>query len=217
MGGQALPSLPPDFVALDYSVPDRTISVSVPPPILAIPPSRPVAATPSATMDHCAQVLLAFPSEVVLSCPSNVELYENALRTHCSRVEKLFKDHGAAISANALALLEVSLVARCLHHAMVLLTSALVFGSRTQLAFLSCHARSSRPVRWAASRHRPRRGGQDPRLPPDFRPSAGPLYRNHLLQLFYPGRNRAGYTGIATAGPRMWNGCVLTNGRHRLP
>lgn len=61
-------------------------------------------------MDHCATVLLAFPPpEVVAADSSNLEIYENAMRTHCNRVSKLFKEQSGALAVNALNLLEVSL------------------------------------------------------------------------------------------------------------
>ncbi len=60
-------------------------------------------------MDHCATVLLAFPPpEVLAADPSDFGLYENALRNHCNRVSRLFREQPGALALNALSLLEVS-------------------------------------------------------------------------------------------------------------
>jgi len=58
-------------------------------------------------MDHCAAVLLSFPTASVEAQPNDKELFENALRSHASNVERLFKEQGEAIFAHAASLLEV--------------------------------------------------------------------------------------------------------------
>ena len=59
-------------------------------------------------MDHCAAVLLSFPTAAVQANPHNKEKFDNALRSHVSSIfDTLLKEQGEAIFTNALQLLEV--------------------------------------------------------------------------------------------------------------
>ena len=58
-------------------------------------------------MDHCAAVLLSFPTTSVEAKPNDKDLFESALKVHVGNVERLFKDQGEAIFAHAVPLLEV--------------------------------------------------------------------------------------------------------------
>ena len=59
-------------------------------------------------MDHCASVLLSFPTPDIRGRRNENELFDQALKQHLGNVEVLFKQHGDAIFANAVPLLEVS-------------------------------------------------------------------------------------------------------------
>lgn len=55
-------------------------------------------------MDHCASVLLAFPSDEALG---DTDAYHKAAKSHLVKISHLFKDQGPAIASNAQNLLDV--------------------------------------------------------------------------------------------------------------
>ncbi|KLU88560.1 hypothetical protein MAPG_07545 [Magnaporthiopsis poae ATCC 64411] len=54
-------------------------------------------------MDHCATVLLEFPTEAVLG---DHDAYNKAVKNHINNITQIFKDEGTAIAANARSLLD---------------------------------------------------------------------------------------------------------------
>lgn len=56
-------------------------------------------------MDHCASVLLAFPTEEASTADN--EKYNKAVKAHISNINSLFKERSAVIGDNAYKLLDV--------------------------------------------------------------------------------------------------------------
>jgi len=59
-------------------------------------------------MDHCAAVLLAFPTDAVRAAPSDNRLYHESILNHCKQIDQLLKDQSNVIGQHILDLLDVS-------------------------------------------------------------------------------------------------------------